>query len=333
MNIPINDLEDNTVIKLAKALNEQNFDDISNINLIFSDNITFTPFGMLLSASCFRKILSDNSYIDFKLLMNGNDNSNHYAGTMGYFKSILPACTYGKFPGEASGSLTYIPITNIRFEIPREGLGYKYMNMYQYIKSESERLAKVVSAGNKNLELLLTYLLTEILRNTQEHAKVKSAWVCAQCWNRKGYAEVAILDEGIGILNSISKKYKKIDNDADAIKLALKPGITEAYISPNSIEDDNSGFGLYVCSEICKELGGKFLIISGETAYSKMSGNISVVETNFKGTVIKLKININMLGNAQNLINMVVDRGEEIMKKHGLEGKASEKSRGLSLLL
>ena len=50
----------------------------------------------------------------------------------------------------------------------------------------------------------MTYLIREILRNIPEHAEESSAWICGQYWNDQT-AEIAIVDEGIGIKKSLQR--------------------------------------------------------------------------------------------------------------------------------
>lgn len=109
-------------------------------------------------------------------------------------------------PGEASGNDNYLPITELDFhtmhrkEIDKGNL----IEMGNLIESESEKLSKILSRNNKELQTLLTYLLREILRNIPEHSNSTKAWICGQYWTNNT-AEIAIIDEGIGIKNSLQK--------------------------------------------------------------------------------------------------------------------------------
>lgn len=79
--------------------------------------------------------------------------------------------------------------------------------------------------------------------------------------------EIAIVDEGIGVKkslqkNSIHRAYAT--DDESALSYAIKAGISQAVLDPrrgNRSNDEwaNSGYGLYMVSEICKELGGNLL--------------------------------------------------------------------------
>lgn len=179
-------------------------------------------------------------------------------------------------PGEASGNDNYLPITELDFhtmhrkEIDKGNL----IEMGNLIESESEKLSKILSRNNKELQTLLTYLLREILRNIPEHSNSTKAWICGQYWTNNT-AEIAIIDEGIGIKNSLQKNVvhkKYISDDEDALRCSVKAGISQAFQPAKKNKSDeiwaNSGFGLYMASEICKDLEGSF-VWQVEISFSK----------------------------------------------------------------
>ena len=79
------------------------------------------------------------------------------------------------------------------------------------IEREACRLATVLTA-DKQAQYLRTYILRELMRNVPEHSGADDLWVCGQHWI-DGDAEIAIIDEGIGIKESLYKKdvYKRQD--------------------------------------------------------------------------------------------------------------------------
>jgi len=153
-----------------------------------------------------------------------------------------------------------------------------------------------------------------------------------------GTAEIAIVDEGIGILNSLQRNIihrKFIKNDEDAITSAIKAGISQAFqpSRTNSSTDPwaNSGFGLYMVSEICKELQGSFCLASGTkfiNIYSDETKNIG--DTFLKGTAIKMTISTNCLKNSQDIIKKISNQGEiQARTIRNAFKKASVPSKGL----
>ena len=322
----IQNLDEHTAINLSKELNEINIKSEGKCIFNFSDNISCSPFGMLLIENTIKNIRQDNLDTIFTARVNKEAESIKYAGHMGFFKSISEDINIGKLPGEAMGNSNYIPITKIDFVNYRKNSFFAYMEPLRYIEYESRNLAKVLAQNNKELEELFTYLIRETIRNSQEHGKVNLAWVCAQNWKNRNMAEIAILDNGIGYKNSLDKRYgSKIDNDETAIRYALKPGITESYTNKFVQEDENSGFGLYVASEVCDALNGSFSILSGQTMLRKGNGSTSIIQGYHKGSAIKMSIDTSKKFKYSNLISEIVNKGEQEIKN--LE-KASELSRG-----
>ena len=229
----------------------------------------------------------------------------------------------GKKPGEANGSQNYIPITPIVIDElqKKEYAKGNYMALGELIEIEASRLARVVDRGNKELHRLLTFLIREILRNTPEHAKTNTVWICGQYWPTYELAEIAILDEGIGIYNSLvqnaaHKEY--ITNNQEALYWALKAGISEAF-RPSSKqrstdEGANSGFGLYMVSEICKKLNGSFCIISDENYLLVDNQGTETGKTSFSGTAIRICISSKEISNAQKIISEICSQGENEAK-------------------
>ncbi len=212
-----------------------------------------------------------------------------------------------------------------------------FVEMGDSIEKESAKLARVLSRNNQQAQALLTYLIREILRNIPEHADCETAWICGQYWSDHT-AEIAIVDEGIGIKNSLQKNSthrQYIETDEDALQFAVRAGISQAFQpSKQNTSDDpwaNSGFGLYMVSEICKKLEGSFCIASGgRYLWIHHRGKIQTGETCFSGTAIKLSISTHQLSNSQEIINCIAKQGEAQAKTiRNAFRRASIPSKGL----
>ncbi|CEO06592.1 Signal transduction histidine kinase [[Clostridium] sordellii] len=298
-------------------------------NLEVNEDFTFKaklkwvrPFGMLLTSSSIKHMRRRHSDINFRLEYY-NTSGVDYAGHMGFFKSISEDINIGKLPGEANGNDNYIPITKLNFtQMHNEEIkNGNFVVMGDVVEKESSRLAKILSRDNKEMHILLTYLIREILRNIPEHADIEYASICGQYWSNET-AEVAIIDDGIGIKKSLQKNRVHrgyIDTDEDALKFAIKAGISKAFqpSRQNKSEDQwaNSGFGLYMVSEICKELEGSFILASGEK-YVKIGkdGNIKFGDTSIQGTAVKITISTNRIVESEKIIRRIAKKGEEQAK-------------------
>lgn len=330
----IEDMDMADALIFSKQLTE--LDSTDNVIFNFSKSWKVRPLGILVIGAIIRKYRTKYPDNDFKI--SGYEDKS-YLGTMGFFKYISPQLGIGKFPGESKGSDNYIPITAIEFNELKED-NYKkgnYAVMGNLIEEESGRLAKVISRDNTELHKLLTYLIREILRNTHEHAKTDTSWICGQYWPSYDKAEIGIVDEGIGIfesltLNEAHKKY--ITDNKCALQWALKAGILESFrpSKKDGGKDEwaNSGYGLYMASEICKYLHGSFLLISYGNYILIDDGNTEIGETSFEGTAIRMEIPTNNINSAKDIISHIANKGESESKKIKNAFKtASVPSRGL----
>lgn len=336
MMINIPDLTSPDVIDFIKELHEIDTSHEIEIEFVFNTN-RVDPYGLVLGCSSIKNFRENNETTPMKMKI-GDSDAAGYAGHMGFFKYISELIPVGNLPGQARGNDNYVPITVIDFEelykkaIEAGDCG----DMNDTIESEAKRLSKVLCHSDINMQRLFTYIIREMLRNTPEHSESSRAIICAQYW-KNGEAQIAILDEGIGIKNSlrnnvVHKKY--IKNDLDALESAVKPGISQAF-SPdrkNKSGDawSNSGFGLYMASEICKSLQGEFWILSGEKALRINSSGTTEYDTFFNGTAIGIKLNLSNLKDSQSLIAEVARAGEEKAKNiRNAFQNASEPSKSL----
>lgn len=334
MQYCIKDMDMLDALSFSGQLKE--LDSADNVEFNVSRSWTVRPLGMLVIGAIIRKYR--NKYPDNHFMISGYEDKS-YLGTMGFFKYISPQLKIGKFPGESKGSDNYIPITTIEFNELKED-NYKkgnYVVMGDLIEKESGRLAKVISRDNVELHKLLTYLIREILRNTHEHAKTDTSWICGQYWPSYDKAEIGIVDEGIGVfesltLNEAHKKY--ITDNKHALQWALKAGISESF-RPSKKDGGNgewanSGYGLYMASEICKYLHGSFLLMSYGNYILIEDGKTEIGETSFEGTAIRMVIPTNNINSAKDIISHIANKGESESKKIKNAFKtASVPSRGL----
>lgn len=296
----------------------------------FSRVYKYDPLPMLLVGSVMRKYR--NKYPNSKFYIKG-EKTKSYPATMGFFKYISPKIEYGKAPGESKGSSNYLPITKICINELQNEMGY--LAIGELLEKEAGRLANVVDRGNNELHMLLTYLIREILRNIPEHADCDEMWICGQYWEKSGFAEISIIDEGIGVHNSILKNnfhQQYITDNISAIKYVLKPGISEDFIPSFKIKSDdiwaNSGYGLYMVSEICKFLNGEFIIISTGDYVMINNNGINTGKAAFNGTAITLKVSSEKIKNAQEIIKRISNEGLKEASSNDNAFKNISKSSG-----
>lgn len=258
-------------------------------------DLPLTPFGMLIVGAAvqqFHKRVSGVTIIP-AVPLPGNDLES-YAAHMGFFK----ACniSLGKEPGQAKGSLTYLPITKI--ENPGHLHGAD-------IERRSLVLAQTLTQRQGGaLVKTLQYSFTEIIRNVAEHAQSPDYWMCAQYWPSRGEAEIALIDSGRGLRASLRNNpiiREQVVDDRAAVKYALMPGISGAMWKGKPQRDDdmwqNSGFGLYMNYRICAE-GGNFFIASGDTGlFCEKDSEHQYTSYHLPGVALRLRMRIETLEN------------------------------------
>lgn len=118
----------------------------------------------------------------------------------------------------------------------------------------------------------------------------------------------------------------------------MTPGFTTSDYEIRSYESDhyqNSGFGLYIVSNICKNLNGEFVILSNNLLYELTPQNKNFTQNrfNFPGTAIKMKFQIPKVNlNTKELIDNIVAEGEKIaQQKDDTKKVASKRSKSLKL--
>lgn len=273
------------------------------------------PFPMLISSTAIRQLRKRSDVKRCRALH--CDNS--YAKHMRFYKAI--GINHGRELSENYGNSNYLPITKLEIDDLREN-GIKNLERIQeVIVKKSKLMASVLSRGNASFNKWLIYVLTEIMRNIPEHSHAKTIWYCAQYWPTYDLVELAILDEGIGIKNSLSSNFaynELVSNDYEALKLALGPGISRTFApgSENLSDDEwkNSGYGLYMVSRLCEELGGSFIIASGNSAIRLKKRNRTSLERYpcyIQGTAIQIRIKPSQICNYEDIAKEILNEGEQ----------------------
>ncbi|HEX8632855.1 MAG TPA: ATP-binding protein [Pyrinomonadaceae bacterium] len=117
-------------------------------------------------------------------------------------------------------------------------------------------------------EKTLRYVLSELLYNTLEHGKnwqhipslLQFAW-----YSEKHELSFVIADLGVGIKKHLSQSYAGLEDDVEAILLALKPQVSGTFNDSGQMyaAKNNAGVGLYFSSSIVRRLHANMYIVSG----------------------------------------------------------------------
>ncbi len=267
------------------------------------------PFGALLIGSGLTRFLCDLP--DYIRLSNGGIDlskpAHSYLAHVGFFDLFgLPT---GKALGQAPGGTNYLPITEMeRSDLEGESVR-KGRLLAEVVQQHAEKFAVVLTQKHSlKTNRPIAYCLREIIRNVFEHAATDLCLVAAQRWNDET-VEMAILDEGRGIRASLAERHV-FEDDLSALEAALRAGVSRAAIGAEDEFWANSGFGLYVLSELGRRLGS-FTLCSGRAVVrTGGEGGSGLLPCDFAGTAVKLRLKRPKGENLENMIQAIIREGE-----------------------
>ncbi len=241
-----------------------------------------------------------------------------YAAHVGFFQYF--GMEYGQAPAEAAGSNTYVPITEIDVSELRKSAADKFVQVGELIEDNAQQLARVLTQLDSGEAVeTLTYSIREIVRNVVEHSAAQSYTIAAQYWPTRSSAELAVSDQGCGILESLKENPKlEVRKDLDALKLALLPGISSKAWRRRKSADvwANSGYGLFMTQRLCS-LDGEFTLLSGAAGMRIVDSETSTVKCNAPGTTVVLRIDAGRVANLSKRLSEFRDEGARLAKLVG----------------
>lgn len=282
------------------------------------------PFGTLIVANGLRRLHKTRKQNNLALrakVPRIDSEACSYLRHVGFFEYV--GLSPGKRLGNVAGGRTYVPIQIVSLSQLRSLSTSRAL--HDGIETVSDRLAEVVYPRLSE-QIMMQYCLREVIRNVFEHGDTDSCTVFAQRY-QDGRAEIAIVDEGIGIFASLGKTIQIVDADG-ALKKSMMPGVSRVTRPSASDEWVNSGFGLYVLSELGKDLGDFLLASSGR--YSKLSRQSTDAvygDLKLEGTAVKLMVDLAHADYFPNRLRAIVERGEQQhLTDHGKVKSASKRS-------
>lgn len=276
------------------------------------------PFPMLLVSSEIQRLASR-----FEGTKTACTNFKHmnYPGHMGFFQAF--GLEFGKAPGEASGSKRYIPMKLFRCDDLIQRADEKGIEVGDEVEGESKQMAAMLcGSDNGPIYETLTYSVREMIRNVIEHSKASQFGICAQYWPTQNKVEVAILDRGIGLRESLKNNpHLDASDDKRAINYALMPAVSGKAFKGARVKQRghwaNSGFGLYMTSRICRN-GGTFFVASGTTGMllTKKTEAKRYFECAFGGTAIRMVVRTDQISNLKDMLNRYRCEGYQIQSQY-----------------
>jgi hypothetical protein len=229
----------------------------------FSNMGRIEPFTMVYVAKYIRDFCRRNKDTTVSCI---GHKTKDYAANMGFFRAF--GLRHGREPSCVAGNDRFVPYTILRIQTIVDEAAKEWDIGQEVIERKAAQLSEILTQQKtSNLVDALTYSIREIMRNVYEHSQSKSIEYCAQYWPCYSKVEIAIVDHGIGLKESLQHNpHIQIESHRDAIQQALMPAISSKNFEGAIIDTNdpwhNSGFGLYMINRICR-LGGSFLICSG----------------------------------------------------------------------
>lgn len=305
-------LEDKIVIVPQNLYFEDTIKFIKNFSHFRENKNYIFDFGSTKKIDPFSLLFLSNELIFFKKQNPDSKffakNYDHfsYAAHMGFFKAF--GLDFGKNPGEANGSKTYYPLTIFDTNEIRKKAGELLVNPGEYLEEKAEKISDILTQKKDPVVTeVLKYSIREILRNIIEHSNSIKFSFCAQYLPSLGKVTFAVLDSGVGLKNTLQNNPKiNVKNDLEAINWSLKPGVSgKTYPGQKNKptgEWANSGFGLYMTSNICKR-GGSFFIASGKKGVFLSDKQTKEFDLNSHGTIVVMTINLNKIDTLSKMLS------------------------------
>ena len=286
--------------------------------------VTFSePWCILMLAESIRRFIEFRNETDLTALFGDFARIEKILSRgVGYLKHIgffyYFGVPVGKNIGDARITRKHTPIYIIRKD---DIDGIIFQNNIEHL---CRNISEILYPEDLEAQDMITYCLREIVRNTFEHAHMDRCAFIAQQWTN-GSVELAVLDSGRGIYDSLKERYELPDNRA-ALLHAIQPGVSEADLNALSGEWGNSGFGLYIAAELGR-ICGDFMLCSNGDILRVNKLREYYEHMYFYGTSIRLFLNTREAEYFPNIRKQIVDKGERIASERaGQVRKASVKS-------
>lgn len=319
------DLKTYAGLEVCRQLNEAI--DEEKICLDISDLGFTAPLGTAMVGAQIRR-LQDRG-VRFSVRGYSENKSSHsYLGHLGFFK--LMKIDLGNKPGEALGSDAYLPLTVLNKSDLEMDEILTETSVQEAVRHKAKRLATVLLQDEEDEDVLksLSYCFTELIRNVFEHAGTDECIFMAQAY-RDGRVSIGVVDGGRGLKQSLRERHT-IENDMSALQLAIKPGISRQAINA---EDQNpwanSGFGLYVLSQLGKKCG-RFDLVSGRASTFLMGSTVRYEDVLYRGTAVGITFDNVRATNLQAKLQTIIAAGEVEARSEGRPVRASRSSHDFS---
>jgi len=226
INLPNNDDIKENIYALINILNEMDSCKDNKIILDFSEISWMPPCCVILISNKVLELKKKN--VKFDWIPSKNDKVTSYMNKLG-------------FPlGSNVDGGSYVPITHILKDISdRKKLG----------KEINDLLNKIIGKIPNNINGV-SYILSELSDNIEDHSEYNCASIMAQYFPNKKEVEIIVFDNGLTIPGVFSKNNVSFYKDSEAIEKALSGEVSTPKLYQ---QEQGRGYGLRTCRSLSTE--------------------------------------------------------------------------------
>ena len=268
------------------------------------------PLGALLVASELRAFVERGGAVEV-VGFEAAGPAHYTLAHHGFYRSF--GVTSGPPARDPTGTESYLPIMWIARGDLEARMAESGKALGPTIQAESQRMAHLLTQSNEGKVLRpIAYCFREAIRNVFEHAHTDLCAVSAQVYKTKDHVEIAIVDRGRGVRASLAERHD-YGSDAEALQAAVVPGVTRAAPAaddPAAEEDKwaNSGFGLWVLSELGRRTGC-FTLVSGSARLERKPAGEEIKDCVYAGTALSLTVTKPKGVNFEEFVYEIIEEG------------------------
>lgn len=243
--------------------------DITNVR--FAPPFLFLPLTPLISGLRSKghlvSIQGSTSYLDAILFPNGFN-----AFDIADWTDVLNHYRYR----------TYLPICQIPSGTGDTGIRERLLSIFGEILRQQLDITG-------QLNIAISYLISETMDNIVDHAGVPNGWIMVQNYPTKRFLDICILDNGVGIRGSyINNSFSEITTDEQALKQAINGRSTKQIA-------ETRGYGINTSRRMLVDgINGKYFLFSGSAFYIYTNELEQITPLNrsyrWNGTMLALRI-------------------------------------------
>ncbi len=195
------------------------------------------------------------------------------------------------------------------------------VNSSARVPEAAEEIVQTLQVGDLDAARTLRHCVGEIVDNVFVHSRSPvHAVICAQHFPNAHRSQVAIVDTGIGFLQSFTESpaYAGLQlTDRDVLVLGRAPFVTSkpSTSTPYAQRYGRLGVGLFIVSDVLARVGGRILLVSGTSAVDQRSGRTHWRDVKpWQGTIVGFEVPDEPIVSHDDAIRAARERARELSR-------------------